>query len=192
MVSCKTRCLIQSIVLWNSCVSLYQNVTNRICNLFNYLQDYYYGHHDTWVFINGHTLPISLNHFYNKKKVSWIYDNYNTTLEHSSQHATKKYYKLSWLSAKILINEKDTNQISEYDMDPFLESFLVKTTPEHPPTLSKVFHSWCAYKKHWFHTNTNIELHIIDHLGEDHVLDLVERNFDLFVRSDKIYVRLKN
>lgn len=183
MTSLKTQLLVHLIVLWTLLLEFYEKSRYAITDLFYYLKDYYHGYHDTWLFIHGHSLPISLNHFYNNNHVTWIYHNSSTTLEHSSDDNRKKYYKMSWLSANIHIHESN---IIEYNMDSFLESFLVKTSSNHLPTLSTIFNAWCAHTKHWFRPHSTIEFHIINHLGEDQIINL--NNNVLECKNDKLYV----
>jgi hypothetical protein len=174
MRSCKNQVLIRCFLFFTSCVEFYHNTSRRISNFVSYLIDYYHGHHDTWLFIHGHSNPISLNNFYNINGVSWIFDNETTTLEKTSI-PEKSHYKLSWLSANIVIHsEKEEQDDQEFDMDSFLHSFTMKTIPAESPTLSILFQAWCASTKHWFDPQSHVEFHIIDQMGDDIVLKIGE------------------
>jgi hypothetical protein len=177
--------MIRLFLLMTSLRDLYHHTTCSVSDLFSYLKDYYYGYHDIWLFVTGHSVPISLNNFYNISHVSWIYNNGTTTLEKSVSDNAKESYKLSWLSAKVLIQRDDAPQ-EEYDMDDFLGALQIKTTRDCVPTLNNIFHAWCAYKKHWFQPHCTIEFYIIDEMGQDRVLELVEHNFCLLIQGDKI------
>jgi len=120
--------------------------------------------------------------------ISWIYHNSTTTLENASNDSDKKYYKLSWLSAKIIIHPANELDPEEFDIDPFLSTFMVKTTEDSPPTLSILFNAWCAYKKHWFQTNSTVEFYVIDEMGEDQIYELLEHNFSLVVKKNKLSI----
>lgn len=185
MRSCRNQCIIRVFLFWLSLRSWYQRASQSVANLYYYLKDYYYGYHDIWLFVSGHSVPISLNHFYNISHVSWIYNNNTTTLEKSVQEPDKQLYKLSWLSAKILIRHDNEVQ-EEYDIDDFLLAFHIHTTHDYVPTLSHIFNSWCAHKKHWFQTNCDVEFYIIDEMGQERVLELLEHNFCLIIQGDKI------
>jgi len=185
MRSCRNQCIIRLFLLFASLRDLYYRAAHSISDLYSYLKDYYYGYHDVWIFISGHSVPISLNHFYNISHVSWIYNNGTTTLEKSTEDGTKESYKLSWLSAKVIIQREDAPQ-EEYDMDDFLAALQVKTTHDCVPTLANIFNAWCAYKRHWFPPNCNVEFYIIDEMGQDRILELVEHNFCLLIQRNKI------
>lgn len=185
MRGCRNQCIIRLFLLWVSLRDWYQRASHSVVDLYVYLKDYYYGYHDMWLFVSGHTVPISLNNFYNTNHVSWVYNNSTVTLEKSTDAPNKQFYKLSWLSAKVLIRRDDALQ-EEYDMDDFLGAFHIKTTHDYVPTLCNIFNAWCAYKKHWFQPHCNVEFYIIDEMGQDRVLDLVEHNFCLLIQRDKI------
>lgn len=185
MRSCKNQCLIRFFLCWVSLRNWCQWASRSVADFYYYLKDYYYGHHDTWLFVSGHSVPIALNHFYNTNHVSWVYHNTTVTLEKSIDDTNKDTYKLGWLSAKILIRCEDALQ-EEYDIDDFLGALRIQTTREYVPTLSNLFSAWCAYKKHWFQTHCDVEFYIIDEMGQDRILELVEHNFCLVIHRDKI------
>jgi hypothetical protein len=195
MRSCKNQCLIRLFLVWTSLRDWYQRATYSVSDFYYYLKDYYYGHHDIWLFVSGHSVPISLNNFYNISHVSWIYNNHTNTLEKSSTEPNRQLYKLSWLSAKILVRhdgegegegQEQEQEQEEYDIDDFLSVFHVKTTIDCAPTLNNIFNAWCAYKKHWFQTNCTVEFYVIDDMGQDRILELVEHNFCLILHRDKV------
>lgn len=185
MRSCRNQCIIRLFLFWVSLRNWYQQASRSVADLYYYLKDYYYGYHDIWLFVSGHSVPITLNKFYNISHVSWIYNNSTTTLEKSIHDSNKQSYKLSWLSAKILIQRDDALQ-EEYDIDDFLSTLQIKTTHDYVPTLSNLFNAWCAYKKHWFQTHCTVEFYIIDDMGQERVLELVDHNFCLLIQHDKI------
>ena len=187
MGSCKNQVIIRCFLLWCSCIDYYHRVQQSIRNLFYYLQDYYYGYHDMWAFASDHSIPVTMNNIHNINHISWIYNNSTTMLEESLNDATKIHYKLSWLSAKIITYHPTQEEQLEYDIDPFLSTFLVKTSSDSPPSLHNIFYAWCAYKKYWFHPDSTIEFHVIDEMGEDYCFEL-EHNCRVKLQADKIYV----
>lgn len=187
MRSCKNQLIIRFFLLWTSCLEYYRRLKVSVSDLFYYLKDYYYGHHDTWIFVSGHSLPISLNNFYNINHISWIYNNSTSVLEKVSNDNNKHHYKLSWLSAKIIVHPPRQEEQEEFDIDSFMNTFLVKTTLDCPPTLNNIFNAWCAHKKHWFHPDSIVQFYLIDEMGEDITLDLLEHNHDLVLKHNKIY-----
>jgi hypothetical protein len=191
MRSCKNQLIIRFFLFWTSCLDYYRHLKVSVSDLFYYLKDYYYGYHDTWVFVSGHSVPISLNNFYNINHISWIYNNSTTVLEKPSNETSKHHYKLSWLSAKIIVHHQGEEEQQEFDIDPFMSTFLVKTTSDCPPSLNNVFNAWCAHKKHWFHPDSTIEFYFIDEMGDDVTLDLLEHNYDLVLKHNKIYYNKK-
>jgi hypothetical protein len=188
MRSCKNQLLVRCLLLLSSCVDYYHQAKQSISDFFYYIVDYYYGHHDTWIFVSGHSLPISLNNFYNINHISWIYNNSTSILEKASNDTDKKYYKLSWLSAKIIVHDPSQEEQIEYDIDSFLSSFLVKTSLDCPPNLQSIFHAWCASKKYWFHPDSTIEFYVIDEMGEDVSFNLYEYPHPLVIKKEKLYV----
>jgi hypothetical protein len=190
MTDWTTVSIIKCMTLWNYLVALYSTFNNKCQNMYCYLKDYFYGHHDTWIFIPGHTFPLQLSNLYNTIDINWIYDNYTTTLRYYSDSDDNQVQcKFSWLSAKIRILDPSTPDVAvEYDIDDFIEQFSVHTKSTIPPSLYTVFMCWCAYTKHWFKVEDIIEFHIIDDMGEEIVLDLIDHNNSITVKRNKLYV----
>jgi hypothetical protein len=187
MVSC-ISIIVKMMTFWNFLCDSYRNIKNRITNFYNYLSDYFCGHHDMWVFVPGHTTPISLNNIYNNVQASWVYDNSNTSLKICTTSETDlTAYKFSWLSASIRIYNS-SNTYLDYNIDDYIENFTLNTIDNIVPSLYLVFISWCASTKHWFSPEDLVEFHIIDDMGEDIVLNLDEHNESLFIKHNKISV----
>jgi len=161
------------------CNYVYETIdnTHKQCqNIYYYLKDYYKGHHDVWLFIPGHTFPLSLNNLNNAINTNWIYDNYDNTLMFT-KNEEYDICKLSWLSAKIV------NSNSEYEMDTFIEKFSIYTNTDVIPSLYIICICWCIYTKNWF-TMDNIEIHVIDDNGDEVILHL---NDSLIIKNNKLY-----
>lgn len=172
MVGYKSFIFIKGMTLWNYSGLLYNNTINGYNNMYKYIKDYYYGYNDVWLFIPGHTFPISLNNVHNKIEASWIYDNYEHILTNGND---KNICKLSWLSAKVKIDNTD------YEMDSFIEKFMIYTNIA--PSLHTIFMCWCAHTKQWF-TMDNITFHVFNDAGEEIILTLHDT---LTIHNNKIY-----
>ena len=188
MASFTTYSIIKLMMIWNYIRELYYVSVYRCTNMYNYIQDYVYGHHDTWMFITGYSIPLSLSNLNNSVEVDWVYNNHNSelTLFGLSESVT---CKLSWLSAKIrIINPTDSTKYLDYSIDDFVEQFKLITDGEYVPTLYIIFMCWCIHTKHWFKINDNIEFHIINDIGEEQILTFAEHNESLEIKQSKIYV----
>jgi hypothetical protein len=190
MASCNTIFLIKMMTLWNYLCELYINITDKCLDLYYYLKDYYHGHHDIWLFVPGHTFPLSLSSINNMIHINWIYDNSNNSLTIGASDKLEKIRcKFSWLSAKIrIIHAHKQDEAIEYDIDDFINKFNINTVESVVPTLYMVFMCWCAYTKHWFRPDDYIEFHVIDDMGEEIVLNLEDHNESLVIKRNKIYV----
>lgn len=176
---------------------LYTTTTEKIKNLYSYLNNYYKGYHDVWLFIPGHSIPVILGNLNNIVKVNWIYDNFDTSLIFGVNHNVElsncedlplTSCKLSWLSSKIrVINSK--NHV-DYDIDSFIQKFRVKTVNNVAPSLYVLFICWCTHTRHWFKRDDTIEFHIIDSMGEDIIINLEKYNNSLSIKNNKIYVNI--
>jgi len=196
-MSWKTFFIVKSMTLYNYMTELYTTTTEKVKNLYSYLNNYYKGYHDIWLFIPGHTIPLSLNNLNNAVKVNWIYDNYDSSLIFGVNNSTNitdydnlklSSSKLSWLSSKIrIINSK--NHV-DYDIDTFIQKFRLRTVDNVVPSLYVLFMCWCTYTKNWFKRDDTIEFHIIDSMGEEIVLNLEKHNNSLSIKNNKIYATI--
>lgn len=194
MVSLKTLILIKMMTLWNYLVELCDDIIDRSYNLYLYIANYFLGHHETWLFIPGHTVPLSLNNLYNKIHVNWIYDNYFNSLKYTGENKDNIVHcKCSWLSTKIKITlSHQSDHTDEYDIDDFLEKLSIYTVEDFPPSLYDIFMSWCIYTKHWFKPDDIVEFHIIDDNGNEIILNLLEDVNPFLIRQQKIYIVINN
>lgn len=185
MVSYKAIFIIKMMTLWNFINDFYKNTKENCHNIYEYISDYISGYHDTWLFVSGHTIPISLNNLYNMIHVDWIYNNSSKSLRLNIEEKNKLiYYKFAWLSAKIRVI--NSNSSIEYNIDNFIEKFSLGTTNQIVPSLYIIFMCWCAYTKHWFCPDDIIEFHIIDNMGDELILNLEENNESLCIKLNKI------
>jgi hypothetical protein len=141
-----------------------------------------------WLFVPGHTFPLQLSNLCNTIHINWMYDNYTNTLK-TPINDIQVQCKFSWLSAKIHVQDPFTpGEVLEYEMDDFIEKFSVYTKSTIPPSLYIIFMCWCAYTKHWFKIDDIVTFHIIDDMGEEIVLDLIEHNDALSIKRNKLYI----
>jgi hypothetical protein len=193
MVSFKTLIFVKLLTLWNYLQDTVNQIYNKAINFFYYLKDYLCGHHDIWLFIPGHTIPLALNSLYNIVHVNWIYNNFDTTLTlgGAEEHDTRASF--SWLSAKIRIIHFDKPDESyEYDIDDFLGKFSIHTISDITPSFYEIFLCWCTHTKHWFKTNDIIEFHVIDDMADEVVLSLDDTTRCLTIRNKKLYITTKH
>lgn len=169
------------------CMSIWNNIKDNTNIMYNkcyyflsYITQYFTDNHNKWVFIPGHSLPISKNNICNDVDSLWSYSNNTLTYLQSTNSFT-----ISWLSAKIVIYQ-DEDPVIEYNIDNFLFSFRIYTT-NRPPTLTMLFIVWCIYTKQWFKPSSIIEFHIINDKGEDIILSLQNNNNSLQFSNNKIY-----
>jgi hypothetical protein len=188
MASFKTMLIVKMITLWNILCDFFRATKEEITSFYEYIRDYYYGHHNIWIFIPGHTAPISLNNLHNTTQFNWIYDNNDISLSIcASENTDLNTYKFSWLSAKIRIFTSE-NKGFEYNIDNFIENFQLITFDDIVPSLYMVFMCWCASTKNWFNADNLIEIHIIDNMGDEHILNVEEHNDSLCIKYNKICV----
>lgn len=190
MAGWKVFFIIKMMTMWNYLCELYTSTKERCQNFYYYLKDYFYGHHDMWLFIPGHSFPLSMNNLNNMIHVNWIYDNLDNTLTLGiNDDVDLVHCRFSWLSAKIrVIQSHAENECIEYIIDDFIEKFRINTLESSVPTLYMIFMCWCAYTKHWFKPDDHIEFHAIDDMGEEIILTIEDNNESLIIRRNKIYV----
>ena len=190
MTSWSTYFIVKMMTIWNYLTALYVNMKDKCQNMYYYLKDYFHGHHDMWLFVPGHTFPLSLSNLNNMINVSWIYDNYDNALTLSTDNDNDSVRcKFSWLSAKIqVVDPHKPDEAIEYEIDDFVEKFTVCTKSNIPPSLYMIFMCWCAYTKHWFKMEDNIEFHIIDDMGEEICLNIHDDDNSIIIKRNKLYV----
>ena len=191
MASCKTIFLVKMMTLWNYLNALYTSLSQRCYNFYNYIKDYYHGHHDMWLFVPGHTFPLSLANLSNSIRVNWIYDNFDNSLSLAANDSEQLIRcRFSWLSAKIQVKHSNGPRF-QFVLDNFIENFVVHTVHDVAPSLNLVFMCWCAHTKHWFRDDDDIKFYIIDDMGEERVLTLDEYEHALIIKRNKIYLAEK-
>lgn len=183
----------KAIVLYNFLYDAFLIVKNNYYELYNYIYNYYKGYNNVWLFISGHTLPLSLSNLNNTVNPKWIYNNNNKSLIYSINRDVKSYNnihhtrcKLAWLSAKLRIYVY-TNHYIEYNIDDFINKFVIDTN-NIIPSLHVIFMCWCIYTKNWFKYNTMVEFYIIDDMGDEINISLAEYNNSLIINNRKINI----
>lgn len=192
MTGWKALLIVKMMTLYNYLDIMLQTMWNKTTNFYYYIKDYFYGHHDTWLFIPGHTFPIALSNISNIVHLNWVYDNFDNSLVFvTDDNIVKNCCKLSWLSAKIhIITAEDKEHAIEYEIDDFIERFSLHTIDRAIPTLYMIFLCWCAYTKHWFKPSDTIEFHIINDMGEDIVLNIQGQHHSLCIKHNKLHISI--
>ena len=175
---------VSCIKLWNWTTDKYIQTKHRISDMYHDIS-YYLQHKNMWIFPNDHTLPLPASHITNHVPSKWAYTSHE--LQYVGMENPIESYKFSWLSAKISITDGEFEK--EFDIDPFMNQFRVKTIPTVVPTLTMIFLTWCAETKQWFSANSKVHFHIIDDEGVESTLSLFVDNNRLTIRDGKIYVR---
>jgi len=177
----QTYFYIKAIQLWNWTTAVYQQSYSHLSTYYDDVKNVLNGTNKSWVFIQGHTLPLPVSHVKNTICSSWKYSNYTLT---PCTQLSDTTYKLSWLSARITVI--DQSDVYEYDIDSFLHSFRLHTN-QLVPTLTMLFLTWCAEKNQWFRPGCIVQFHIITHEGKEEMLTLQADNHSLILRDGKIY-----
>jgi hypothetical protein len=190
MARLTTILIVKLMTFWNYVCSLYSSTINKYRTISHYIKDYYHGYNDTWLFIPGHTYPLSLNNIYNIIEVDWLYNNFERNLFlYTNKTDDHINCKVSWLSAKINITDPyNPDEIIEYCIDDFIENFTVQTRKDIPPSLYTIFMCWCAHTKHWFKLEDIIEFIVIDEMGDEIILNLRDHDNSLVIKRNKICI----
>ena len=174
--------IIKGISLWNWLSDIYMYSANKISTTYQFITNYMKGYHNIWFFLTGHTLPLSMIQCPPSIDYEWKYNVYTNQLYyHTSQPISS--YSLSWLSAKLIIN----NGLTEMDMDSFLETFRIHTDASHLPTLETIFMAWSIYHKQWFPATVPIQFYIISDVGDEHIFSLCSLT-NSTAHNHKIYI----
>ena len=172
----------KAIQLWNWVTDNYHYLYTQMTEGYQYTRSYWNGATSTWLFIQGHSLPLPISHIKNKVRPMWVYSDHMLT---SIRQPANTMCKLSWLSAKITVI--DQHGEVEYDIDPFLSTFRLYVHGTTAPTLTYLFLCWCAQTNQWFPSDAIIQFHVIDHQGEEQMLSLGVDNHCLIIRDQKVY-----
>jgi hypothetical protein len=176
MTSFKTQLVLQLLSVYSVVYDVSHIFISKTVDFYNYIVNYIYGYNDTWVFIKGYDMsPIPLSYVFNKVEASAYYNNNTTTLEvvsESNNTGLLTQYKISWLSAKIRVKNRDW--VSEFEIDDFLQKFRLNTFKNHTLSLLGIYTIWCIYSKQWFVKDDRypIEFIIIDDMGDEHILNI--------------------
>jgi len=176
----KTYCLIQFIRVWNGVREGALYFFYRFSHFYAYLVAYLANTHRQWIFIPGHSLPLTRSSIQNEVGYLWSYSSSENALTYKECTTP---YSFSWLSAKLVIR---SHEHIEYSLDEFIQTFRLATKPARMPTLTMLFMAWCAYTQQWYATDSSVEFHIIDDGGNEQVLVLPQDNHRLTVIGDKI------
>jgi hypothetical protein len=185
MPSLNTIFIIKGMSLWNWITDISIRSTYTISNAYHFFMNYMKGYHHIWLFLSGHTIPLSMLHTSPSIEYEWKYDVSTNQLSYHTSHPISTY-SLSWLSAKLIID----HGAKEIDMDSFLETFRIHTDTHHLPTLHTIFMAWSIYHKQWFPAHIPIQFYIIDDTGDEHTLSLTSITNSI-ARNHKLYITLR-
>lgn len=192
MANLKLQLLVKCLTYWNLIRSYYNWITIEYTNFYKYIKNYFSGLNDMWVFIPGHSTPITLNTVDSRHKldIDWIFDRELCILDHYDNSSKEISCNLPWLSAKIVITdpESPSNTPIDINIDDFISEFRVQTTSDKVPTLNSIFLSWCIYSRNWFNGHHDVNFHIIDEMGEDMIINLEKHNDNLTIQHKKLFV----
>jgi hypothetical protein len=173
MASYKTSLIVMSINMYIFFSEWYNSIYNSIDKLYRYLVQYYNGLNNIWIFIAGYNMPLSINNIENSIEYTWKYNNNHNTLSYNIWNEPNpsdfNEYELAWLSSKIRID--NGNESTEYDIDNFVENFVIKTS-HYLPSLKTIFMCWCIYSRLWFSTTDIVEFIIIDEMANENIINI--------------------
>jgi len=188
MTSIKTIFFVKLLSIWNWLWDSFYSIKSRVNGFISHLSLYFNNDTHTWLFVSGHSLPISLMHIYNTIHATWKYDYYSNQL--ICLHQASDKYSINWLSANIIVFESDSKRTT-YEMDSFLNQFRIYTNDESYPSVSELFNCWCIYTKHWFSPMMNIIIHYIDTMGDEYDININDSTI-VFVKVDKNHLGLRH
>ena len=177
MFSCKTKCMIRILTIWNQLMSIQHTIKNWYNYTRNEIVAMYKGSYHIWALgPNQNPIPLS----YHPPSSSWHYHKHQLTYQ---SEFIQSIYRYSWLSATICDNENN-----EYDMDDFLNKFRVSTDMDECPlpTIQVLIQSWSIENQIWFKDINEVTLRIIDHTGD--VCIITNRPYLFYTDKQKIYL----
>lgn len=157
-------------------LTTFRQTVGGFCHHFHH---YCRGSYDTWIIQENSAIP--LPYIQSVKNTAWRYDDTTCQLSHVPGDAPSR---MSWLSTKVVIVEKD-HEDREYDLDDFFEKLRIYSTLA--PSLPVLFMAWCAHSKNWFPSDCIVQFHIIDHSGDETMLSLRVDEACLSFRNGKLY-----
>ena len=176
----------RALLLFNRCASYFSSVKQSVYHTYDHIKQLLCNYnYSTWIFLPGYYIPLPFSFISNHPIYYW---KYHSQQNHLIYHTTKPLleYTLSILSAKLIFTQSDApQQIQEYDMDPFLETFRVCSDAEHLPTLKMIVMSWCAHHKLWF--SGSIHMEYIDHQGNMVNINLADKHM-ITLQQNKLYI----
>jgi hypothetical protein len=196
MANLKMHLLVKCLTYWNLIRSYYNWVIVEYTNFYTHINYYFNGLDDLWVFLPGHSTPITLNTIDSKQKIDidWLFDRGLCILDHYNNSSEEISCQLPWLSANIVIidPESPSDPVADINIDDFISEFRVQTTADKVPSLNSIFLSWCIYSRNWFNGNYDVNFHIIDECGENIIINLDKHNNNVTIKHRKLHVIIHN
>lgn len=177
--------IMKSLSLYHACATYFSYVRQYLFHKYEHIKQWFYDYdYSTWIFLDGHNVPLPASLISNQPIYQWKYDAEKNQLLYNSKKPLTAY-KLSLLSAKLMITQHD--RVQEYDLDPFFETFEVHATTEHPPTLRMMIMAWCVYHKLWFPATYAMNIEYIDHMGNTLIANL-SHDHTITIQQNKLYI----
>lgn len=169
------------IITSNYLIKLYDSVYNTVTGL-----------NSQWVFLSSYNIPIPLTHInnFNNQDIIWKYDQHNNSLDYNCN--TKNKIKIPWLSAKIVSTHNFSSIKSEYPIDTFIESLKINTISINAPSLYFIITLWSINNKIWFTREYNVQLYIIDDMGDEQIYSLNDSSISTSIERNKLIINCIN
>jgi len=166
--------MIKAMTLWNQFVSIKQYVFNYCYRGWCEMAAMYQGTYHIWS-LGHHPLPLS---YQTVPKDKWLYHSHIMSYD----RPVYSIYQYSWLSVKLVAPK---SYPVEYSMDDFFNALQVHTNSDFP-TISMLIQAWSIDQRIWFNED-QVELHIIDHKGEERIL--YHQDYLFYAEKHKIYLK---
>ncbi len=174
----KTTIFIKCLTAWNWLSDSLYCLKSKVSNFYSHIVCYFKKDNYLWYIVNGFNVPFKGDNLYNMKP-EWTYDILKNRLSKEVKDVEVKDFTASWLSTKLMINNE------ERDMDDFFNTLTITTTESELPRMDVILLAWSLYKKEWYLCDNRIELHMIDHMAQDHILVYESKNVLSPFKADK-------
>ena len=126
------------------------------------------GYHNQWFFLSGRSIPVPATNFTQFKNgiptnVSWVFNTESNIL--SSIPYSSPRTKLRCLSISLV------EGLTEHSLDSIIPEFALYLHTELPPPTTLAA-CWAIRSGIWHSPEANPEFHIIDRMGEEHIIPL--------------------
>lgn len=175
--------------LFNNMYDSYITVSNYLIKLYDSIYNTATGLNSQWLFLSSYNIPIPLTHInnFNNQDIIWKYNQNSNSLDYNCNTTTN--IKIPWLSAKIVSTHNFTSIKSEYPIDTFIESLKINTIPINAPSLYLIITLWSINNKIWFTREHNVQLCIIDDMGDEQIYSLNDNSISTSIERNKLIIK---